>query len=452
MDTNSLAHTKWNCKYCYLSANMIRRIKSIPYVDERLSIDETTSVFELVPAFFDLYGSQVFSTLPGLFATKAMPEIPRIKPTVDAWLQWLAEIYVPSEPSLLGPGAMSNAPDRLDGFHSFNRCCRGHADKGRSKANLASYATDRRAFEFWSDGNWITANKLMGVINSNPDLMREYCLNNGDGHNHPRPCSADHIGPISLGFSHRPAFQLLCKPCNSAKNNRMYFSDVQNLISAEEAGAKVTTWYADSIWQRLKGRVNSKEEALRLSRIMRDNRYNALMLLGEFLRNREYLFLHTLLNLEYARYSYEVEQLYLDGHIVTARFSQTESNLKYVQIQQARKVRVAYKALDEYYQKESRNGLEVLVEENESLFVECRRLIEPINSKYSDQYAILRSAVEMDNATDSQYIAAIQCIPAIANEPEILACKELAVRIMDNISAVLESMWDDDRYTREQYN
>lgn len=53
----------------------------------------------------------------------------------------------------LGPGAMSNFPDRYDGFHTYNRCCRATQDKGRSKENLRSYIKDRRAYEYWSDGN-----------------------------------------------------------------------------------------------------------------------------------------------------------------------------------------------------------------------------------------------------------------------------------------------------------
>ena len=36
----------------------------------------------------------------------------------------------------LGPGAMSNFPDRYDGFHTYNRCCRAAQDMGRSKENL----------------------------------------------------------------------------------------------------------------------------------------------------------------------------------------------------------------------------------------------------------------------------------------------------------------------------
>lgn len=34
--------------------------------------------------------------------------------------------------SLLSPGSMSNAPDRLDGFHSYNKCCRSKEDKAHT--------------------------------------------------------------------------------------------------------------------------------------------------------------------------------------------------------------------------------------------------------------------------------------------------------------------------------
>ena len=43
---------------------------------------------------------------------------------------------------VLGPGAMSNFPDRFDGFHSYNRCCRSTEDTGRSVENLKSYTKD----------------------------------------------------------------------------------------------------------------------------------------------------------------------------------------------------------------------------------------------------------------------------------------------------------------------
>lgn len=136
-------------------------------------------------------------------------------------------------------------------------------------------------------------------------MKKEHCANEENGGHHPRPCSADHIGPISLGFCHRPEFQFLCKPCNSAKNNRMYYTDVLHLIEVEKGGETVATWYADPIWQKCKGKVTDKESALRLSRVMRDNRNVAMMLLADFIDRNEFLFLFTLLNLEYADYDYD---------------------------------------------------------------------------------------------------------------------------------------------------
>ena len=65
---------------------------------------------------------------------------------------------------LLSPGAMSNFPDRYDGFHTYNRCCRSAQDKGRSKENLRSYTKDGRAYEYWSDGNIHAANQFMVVF------------------------------------------------------------------------------------------------------------------------------------------------------------------------------------------------------------------------------------------------------------------------------------------------
>ena len=36
----------------------------------------------------------------------------------------------------LGPGAMSDFPDRFDGFHTYNRCCRASQDTGRFRENM----------------------------------------------------------------------------------------------------------------------------------------------------------------------------------------------------------------------------------------------------------------------------------------------------------------------------
>ena len=354
---------------------------------------------------------------------------------------------------MLSPGAMSNAPDRLDGFHTFNRCCRSTADKGRSKENLASYSTDRRAFENWSDGNWITANKLMGFISSNPSMKKEHCANEENGGHHPRPCSADHIGPISLGFCHRPEFQFLCKPCNSAKNNRMYYTDVLHLIEVEKGGETVATWYADPIWQKCKGKVTDKESALRLSRVMRDNRNVAMMLLADFIDRNEFLFLFTLLNLEYADYDYDIipGTTKISHQIVTVDFSQKASTLRYVNIQKTRKIRVAFSSLSEYAKKENRNGYTYTNAKIEALKKQAFIILSNINSNMKKLNASLIAALSDEDHVDVAIEAFLSVVDytALKRTQEFVDVKELLKQIMELVAQELSSNWDDPRYSRE---
>ena len=341
----------------------------------------------------------------------------------------------------MGTGAMSNAPDRLDGFHTYDRCCRPTADKGRSKENLASYSTDRRAFENWSDGNWIQANKLMGYINSNSELKKQQCANHSTGSFHPRPCSADHIGPISLGFSHRPEFQLLCKPCNSAKNNRMYYSDVQHLISVEEGGSTVTTWYAAPIWQRCKQKVYDKESALKLSRIMRDNRNIAMMLLADFVKHDEFLFLLTLLNLNYADYDYEIDPttLNVNNQIVTVEFISKPSTLRYVNIQKIRKIRVAFSSLIDYANKENRNGFMYTNDEIEHLKQQAFSTLSSVNTFLSNKNKDLKNAIFNEATTDADLESFLQNIDyaELLEVPQFKEVKNLLVEIMSIVADAL---------------
>lgn len=145
--------------------------------------------------------------------------------------------------NFLGPGAMSNFPDRFDGFHTYNRCCRTVSDKGRSKENLKTYNTDRRAYENWSDGNICAANKLMGS-----KFFKD--------------TSADHIGPISLGFVHDPRYlQSMSKNENSAKRDRLELKDIEKIIEIEKATKILpVSWFCKEIWCYIKGDFLKKKE------------------------------------------------------------------------------------------------------------------------------------------------------------------------------------------------
>lgn len=136
---------------------------------------------------------------------------------------------------LLSPGAMSNFPDRFDGFHSYNLCCRSAQDKGRSKENLKSYGKDRRAYEYWSDGNIHAANRFMNS-------------------SHFHGTSADHLGPISLGFVHDPLYlRPLSGRDNSAKRDRLEIGDVREIVSVEQrTGMCPITWYSAILWDAIR--------------------------------------------------------------------------------------------------------------------------------------------------------------------------------------------------------
>ena len=440
-------------RYCYLSSNFIKRVQKLPYYDGSVEMDETTHILDFAASFVDTYGDAAYDSLPELLNCTQVKEIPSLPHDLPSWTAWIAQSYIPKEPSMLGPGAMSNAPDRLDGFHTFNRCCRSIADKGRSKENLASYSTDRRAFENWSDGNWITANKLMGFINADPTMKNEHCANEENGGRHPRPCSADHIGPISLGFCHRPEFQLLCKPCNSAKNNRMYYSDVLHLIEVEKGGEAVATWYADPVWQRCKGNVTDRESALRLSRVMRDNRNIAMMLLADFINRNEYLFLLTLLNLEYADYDYDIipESAKINHRIVTVNFARKASTLRYVSIQKTRKIRVAFSSLSEYAKKENRNGYTYTNAEIKSLKEDAFSILFNAGSTIKTLNKTLIAALSDETRADTRIGAFLSSVDyaALKHTREFAAAKELLKQIMELVAQELASNWDSPRYSRE---
>ncbi len=143
----------------------------------------------------------------------------------------------------LGPGAMSNFPDRFDGFHSYNRCCREIQDLGRSQENLRTYTKDRRAYEYWSDGNIHAANQFMG---SN--------FFNG--------ISADHIGPISLGFIHDPLYlQPMLSGENSSKRDRLTIIDIENIIKIQNrTGVYPISWYSIRLWDYIQNNYKNKSD------------------------------------------------------------------------------------------------------------------------------------------------------------------------------------------------
>lgn len=262
-----------------------------------------------------------------------------VHPTGEKPCQICGEImkldYIyPNKKGGLSPGAMSNAPDRLDGYHSYNLCCRSKQDTGRHKDNLARYGEDRRAYENWSGGDWKAASWLMKEFQKHK-------------------LSPDHLGPISLGFTHRPNFRPLTKAENSARNNRMTYSDVLMLV---EAGKKenIISGHSKVIWNSLKDRVRNDADALKLSKIMRENMHYVLSIFS-YLSTKGYkkFLIEHFLHPEYANYS-----IRFDGFDSSTGFYKemikTEGDKKQYKNNAKRYIRIAFESLIEYSKKTNR--------------------------------------------------------------------------------------------------
>ncbi len=202
---------------------------------------------------------------------------------------------------LLSPGFMANPPDRLDGFHDYCVYCRAKNDPGRSEENLRSYIHDRRAFEYWAEGDWALADEL---YNSAGPGTCAICGAKVDR------VSPDHVGPLACGFKQQPLFVPTCQACNSAKNRRMRKADVDRLRRYEHrSGESVASWGVRGLWDRNKEKVRTDAQANELSATMRalqDVYLRCLFALKEAGRVR---FLVTLLSPQYAFFSHEFVRL-----------------------------------------------------------------------------------------------------------------------------------------------
>jgi Alw26I/Eco31I/Esp3I family type II restriction endonuclease len=291
---------------------------------------------------------------------------------------------IDKESSLFSPGAMCNPPDRFNGFHSYALCCRKIKDTGRHDDNMKTYTQDRRAYEDWSDGDYNLANRMMGEFHKQPPMACPICGN-------VEPMTADHIGPVSLGFCHSRHFTPLCKSCNSAKNNRFTKSDVDKLIQLEKAGAQVVSWHSKYIWDIVKNRIHNDAEAKLASSIMAKCHQNILNILALIHKKTGEQFLMRYLHPEYSMMDYRFEDFdlkHLERMVVIANPLDSKNKRK----NQERYVRVAFERLEEFLAKDNRKNYFLLNETSQELIpiliainankydVADKRLMELINN------------------------------------------------------------------------
>lgn len=292
----------------------------------------------------------------------------------------------------LSPGVMCNPPDRLDGFHTYNACCRSHEDTGRHRENLARYSQDRRAYENWAEGDYTLANRLMDAFQSY--TKEEICPVCGKKSR----MSADHIGPISLGFTHRGKFNPMCSSCNSKKNNRLTLNDIKQLISDEKNGEQVISWHTKPLWDKLKNKINTEDKALLLSKVMRLHLHNVLLILSDIYEKNHMKFLLSFLHPEYSFYDHRFPNFNpMDKNTyipITKECSSAnkESNAR-------RYVRISFEELSNYKEKDNRKVKNIL---NDTIKDYLKVLYEKLNNNnYNEAKVIMNYIVEeLSNITE----------------------------------------------------
>lgn len=283
----------------------------------------------------------------------------------------------PNKRGTLSPGAMSNPPDRLDGYHTYNLCCRGSQDTGRHKDNMMRYGEDRRAYENWAEGDWKAANWLMKVFQKHG-------------------VSPDHLGPISLGFTHRPNFRPSTRVDNSARNNRMTFKDVQQLLK-EELTEVVVSSHSNALWDALKKKVRNDAGALKLSKLMRENMHHVFAIFAYLVdAGHEQFLIKHFLHPEHAHYSIRFEDFNVKTGAYTKMVKTRGTKTQYTRNAQ-RYIRIALESLEQYSQKKNRHLKQPLTEEVQAKLAQVSALIK----KGSEQKALaaLFEAFELVAAT-----------------------------------------------------
>lgn len=348
-----------NIRYEYPVKNTIKSINKNLGTD--FDYNDFASIFEITEIVHHSYGDD------GLKSLAKSLKIPIDQASdLEELNNYIDVELVSQESRKFSPGAMSNCPDRLDGFHTYNLCCRSKEDTGRHAENMGTYNQDRRAYERWATGNLKIASKMMRVGAGDGK-----CAMCGEW----KKMTADHIGPISLGFAHRyDGFQPLCSSCQGGKRDRLFKRDVELLLKDESAGLKVISWQAKGLWDDLKNSVDTAADGERLSNTLKRNQSAFLTLFHKIYSSGFGIHLLPFLNPKQFFFDVEFEGvkpgLYKCDSVRTipGKKDQYTNNA-------GRYIRISFDALDEYISKQNRRIIPVQSQEIDDAFNRLGRVL-----------------------------------------------------------------------------
>jgi hypothetical protein len=223
----------------------------------------------------------------------------------------------------------------------------------------------------------------------------------------------------------------------------MTAGDVELLREHEKQGETVISWHSKSLWDLRKDSVTSNETALRLSKLLRDNRHALMAALERIARAGHFAFLTTLLELYRADYEIKFDNLQITNHVSTCdRLVKHPRHNKYAAEQKVRRCRVALQELAIYFGKENRSSYLVSNAASAAALDRCLSELDKLGRSPLDNQ--IATAVD---AGDAKFVPLIADIEAI--NPEAFAAARIALEeSMSEVGKLLSSMWSDERYIR----
>lgn len=318
--------------YIYINSNFAKSIKK----EFHYNADITQSIYDV---FHDLISLNFKEDHIKQFFIASFKLNKTLSDSIDSIFLDCEKCCRNGNSKKLGPGAMSNFPDRFDGFHTYNRCCRSNEDKGRSKENLRTYGKDRRAYEYWSDGNIYAANLFM---------HSHYFIGT----------SADHIGPISLGFVHDPRYlQPMSTGENSSKRDKLTLEDIETLINIENStGITAISSFSNELWIYIKQNYLKNQESISTYReLLKQNMTNFMFILWTInnkckTKGKKFL-IKTFLEPKFDYFNFDYS-FNVNGEI-TQKTLRHKTNSSKNEI--SRYIRIAFEAINDYNKKDNRN-------------------------------------------------------------------------------------------------
>jgi hypothetical protein len=230
----------------------------------------------------------------------------------------------------------------------------------------------------------------------------------------------------------------------------MSVRDVRHLVAAEGRGEQVASWYCKAVWDRRKGSVVDEETALRLSKLLRDNRHTLMRVLERIADAGHFAFLATFLGLDCAKHDVEFVNLRVENHLTLFdQLVHSARTTKYAVEQQARRLRVAFDALRDYIGKENRNAFVISNDRIEEAIRNaiCELDAAPDRERRLDEE--LRNVLSAEVPSDEELRYVVVKVPSVQNEPAEFARARAALQqAMDLVAEELSVLWDDERYVR----